>query len=117
MPDPLDSIQNATPRGQLGNLRELDGSFETSARLRELVPGFKGQKGIYKPSGSPYALWVRETLRQVYPDKKLVPNPDGSWAYDYAPEGRHGQPDMMLDTNKALLRCMEDGIPIGVIRQ
>ncbi len=117
MPDPLESIQNSVRRNQLEQLRELDGAIQTSAQLRELVPGFKGQKGIYKPSGSEYALWVRETLRRVYPDKKLVTNPDGSWVYDYVPEGRQGHPDMTLDTNRALVRCMEDRVPIGVIRQ
>jgi hypothetical protein len=117
MSDPLEAIASAARRDQLEQLRELDGAIETSSRLRELVPGFKGQKGIYKPRGSEYALWVRQTLRQVYPDKKLVTNPDGSWIYDYAPEGRRGHPDMTLDTNRALLRCMEDSVPIGVIRQ
>jgi putative restriction endonuclease len=97
--------------------RELDGALRSSAELRSTLPGFKGQKGIYKPRGSPYALWIRQTLRGVYADKEPVINPDGSWVYDYAPEGRRGQADMTLDTNKALLRCMEDNVPIGVLRQ
>lgn len=117
MTDPLETIDNPTRREQLGLLRELDGSTESSAKLRQILPGFKGQKGIYKPRGSPYALWVRQTLRRAYPDKELVVEPDGSWVYDYSPEGRKGQPDMTLDTNRALLRCMDDGVPVGVIRQ
>ncbi len=82
-----------------------------------MVPGFKGQKGIYKPVGSAHALWVRQTLRRAYPDKERVVNPDGSWTYDYAPEGREGRPDMSLATNRALLRCKADGVPVGVFRE
>ena len=117
MPDPLESITSSFRREQLTKLRELDGAVESSARLREIVPGFKSQKGIYKPAGSVHALWVRQTLRRAYPDKDLIVNSDGSWIYDYAPEGREGRPDMSLDTNQSLLRCKEDGVPVGVIRQ
>jgi hypothetical protein len=117
MTDPLESIAERDRRAQLEMLRELDGELRTSAQLRNILPGFKGQKGIYKPSGSPYALWVRETLRGVYPDKDPTVEPDGSWEYNYAPEGRNGRPDMTLDTNRALLKCMEERVPIGVIRQ
>jgi putative restriction endonuclease len=117
MSDPLDSVTSSNRRDQLARLRELDGAIESSRQLREIIPGFKGQKGIYKPAGSAHALWVRQTLRRAYPDKDLVVNPDGSWVYDYAPEGRRGSPDLTLDTNQSLLRCMEDGVPVGVIRQ
>jgi hypothetical protein len=115
--DPLEAVTEPSRRSQLEALRELDGVVRTSAELRGSLPGFKGQKGIYKPRGSPYALWVRQTLRGAYPDREPVVEPDGSWKYDYAPEGRAGHPDMTLDTNRALLRCMEEKVPIGVIRQ
>lgn len=117
MADPLESVRNPQQREVLDRIRRMDGVVQSSATLREILPGFKGQKGIYKPSGSVHALWIRQTLRRAYPDKELVVNPDGSWVYDYAPEGRAGSPDMTLDTNRALLRCMKDGIPVGVIRQ
>lgn len=117
MADPLDSIADRVRRAQLERIRELDGAISTSAKLREVIPGLKGQKGIYKPRGSQHALWVRQTLRRAYPDKELVVNPDGSWVYEYSPEGRGGVPDMSLDTNQSLLKCKEDGIPVGVIRQ
>jgi putative restriction endonuclease len=117
MPDPLDSVTSALRREQLARIREMDGMIESSTKLREIIPGFRGQKGIYKPAGSDHALWIRQTLRRAYPDKELIVNPDGSWVYDYAPEGRAGHPDMSLDTNRALLRCLEDGAPVGVIRQ
>lgn len=117
MSDPLDSIREPIRRLQLETLRDLDGAIRTSSELRDTLPGFKGQKGIYKPRGSPYALWIRQTLRGVYPDKQPEIEPDGSWRYDYAPEGRGGHPDMSLDTNRALLRCKEEQVPVGVIRQ
>ena len=117
MTDPLEFIREPSRREQLRSLRELDGAIRTSAELRTSLPGFKGQKGIYKPRGSRYALWIRQTLRGLYADKEPVVEPDGSWKYEYAPEGRGGQPDMTLDTNRALLRCMEEKVPIGVIRQ
>jgi hypothetical protein len=117
MTDPLISIRDGVLKGRLEHLREMDGSVQTSEQLRLDLPGFKGQKGIYKPRGSPYALWVRQTLRRAYPDKPIIVNPDGSWVYDYAPEGRLGKPDMSLDTNRALLSSMRDRVPVGVIRQ
>lgn len=89
----------------------------SSEQLRKELPGFKAQMGIYKPSGSKHALWVRQTLRGPYPDKDPEPRSDGSWVYRYSPEGRHGHPDMGLPTNKALLKCLEDGVPVGVLRQ
>ncbi len=88
-----------------------------SLELQSRVPGFKAYKGIYKPAGSPYALWVRQTVRGVYPDKDPIIHPDGSWTYLYAPESQQGKFDAGLATNKGLLRCMEDHVPIGVFRQ
>jgi hypothetical protein len=73
--------------------------------------------GIYKPKGARHALWVRETLHGPYPDEEPTLLPDGSWTYRYSPEGRGGKSDMSLPTNRALQRCMDDGVPIGVLRQ
>lgn len=117
MADPLESVKDPELRAQLLKLRELVGRPIQSERLREGIRGFKGQKGIYKPAGSPYALWVRQTLRGVYPDQEPKIFPDGSWTYRYAPEGRSGTTDMGLDTNQSLLRCRDDHVPIGVLVQ
>lgn len=117
MPDPLSSISDPVLKSQLQGLREKEGEVLTADNLRKELQGFRGQKGIYKPSGSPYALWVRQTLRGAYPDQKPVFLPDGSWTYRYAPEGREGKTDMSLDTNRALLRCKDAGVPIGVLVQ
>lgn len=117
MPDALDAVQNEEFRRQLSKLRDTVGAYIQAERLRESLPGFKGQKGIYKPAGSIHALWVRQTLRGVYPDQEPAILPDGSWTYRYAPEGREGKPDMALDTNRSLLRCSQDHVPIGVLVQ
>src|SRR6266540_62939 len=117
MVDPIDAVRDAELRRQLLWLRTNYGTTEESDRLGKIVRGFRSQKGIYKPSGSRHALWVRQTLRGVYPDEEPLLHPDGSWTYRYAPEGRAGTTDMALDTNRALLRCMEDRVPIGVMRQ
>ena len=117
MPDPLDTVQDDVLRQQLLWLRTNYDTVVDSQRLGRLLRGFRSQKGIYKPSGSSHALWVRQTLRGAYPDQEPEYHPDGSWTYRYSPEGREGHPDMSLDTNRALLRCQADRIPVGVMRQ
>lgn len=117
MADPLDSLHDEQFRHQLLWLRSNYGTVVDSQRLGRLVRGFKSQKGIYKPTGSSYALWVRQTLRGVYPDEEPQYFPDGSWTYRYSPEGRDGRIDMNLDTNRALLLGMEHRVPVGVMRQ
>jgi hypothetical protein len=74
-------------------------------------------KGIHKPAGSEYALSVRESLNGPYPDREPSFRSDGSWTYPYFQE----QPDPNVRdsryTNRALLACQRDEIPVGVIRQ
>ncbi len=117
MPDPLASVSDAAHRAQLWKIREWAGTPRPAQSLREDLQGFRGQKGIYKPSGSPYALWVRQTLRKVYADQAPEIHSDGSWTYKYSPEGRAGKIDLSLDTNRSLLRCQEDHVPVGVLVQ
>jgi hypothetical protein len=115
--DPLREVSTVSLRTELLRIRDLLGQVVTSSRLQKEVQGFGSQKGIYKPSGSNYALWVRQTSKGIYPDEELSYQPDGSWTYRYAPEGRGGQTDLALDTNRSLMRCQEDHVPIGVFRQ
>jgi putative restriction endonuclease len=98
-------------------IREWEGEIMTSSELQQRVRGFKAFKGIYKPTGSSYALWIRQTNRGVYPDKDPEIHPDGSWTYLYAPESQEGRLDTDLATNKGLERCMQDRVPVGVFRQ
>lgn len=118
MTDPIERIEDNRLRLQLLWLRAHIGETLTSEQLRQKVDGFKAQMGIYKPAGAKHALWVRQTLQGPYPDKAPTrPTADGSWLYHYSPEGRDGKPDMSLPTNRALKKCMDDGVPIGVLRQ
>lgn len=104
-------------RRTLQTIRDLESQTLTSERLQSIIKGFGGQKGIYKPSGSDRALWIRQTNRGAYPDKPVDFQADGSWTYLYSPEGRGGRVDLTLDTNKGLLKCLEDKVPVGVFRQ
>lgn len=117
MPDGLDRVVNPDLRRQLEHIRQLYGDVASSAVLQASVQGFQSQRGIYKPAGSEHALWIRQTKRGNYPDKDPQDHPDGSWTYRYSPEAREGRIDLELPTNKGLLRCQQDRIPVGVFRQ
>lgn len=94
------------------------GNLSSSSYLQQEIPGFKTQKGIYKPRDSDYALWIRQTIKGQYPDKEPITLPDGSWYYLYTPEAdKSGNTDLSLSTNKALFKSMDDGIPLGVFIQ
>ena len=120
MADPLERVASAPHRDLLHRIRELYGSVVLSSELQEgprSIQGFRSQRGIYKPEGSKYALWVRQTSRGAYPDLEPETYPDGSWTYRYSPEARAGTIDLGLATNRALLQCRDDHVPIGVFRQ
>lgn len=74
-------------------------------------------KGIYKPEWMDYALSVRQTLRTDYPDREPLIHPDGTWSYQYHQEGSSIDDLHSLYTNRALLNCQRDKIPVGVMRQ
>lgn len=117
MSDPVDRIGNRRLSDALERIRSLNGNLELSEKLKEFIPGFRTQKGIYKPHDSDYALWIRQTSNGPYPDSEIQPLPDGSWVYRYTPEGKGEVTDMKLSTNRALFRSMEDRIPVGVFIQ
>ncbi len=114
MTDPVSRVPDPDFRKKLLEIREMMGSWKQSEYLQQTVQGFRTQKGIYKPGGSEYALWIRQTLKGIYPDVEEPPLPDGSWTYLYTPESKEGRADLSLDTNRALIRSMEDQIPVGV---
>ena len=74
-------------------------------------------KGIYKPAWTDYALSVRETLDGQYADKEPLMREDATWLYRYFQEN----PDpAMRDkeyTNRGLMLCIRDKVPVGVMRQ
>ncbi len=117
MEDPASRIRDSLLETSLQKIRELKGSYELSQTLRNEIPGFKSQKGIYKPQNSKYALWIRHTNKGIYPDKDMEYLPDGSWTYRYSPEGKNGTSDLSLGTNQGLFNSMQDRVPLGVFIQ
>lgn len=74
-------------------------------------------KGIYKPHWSSYALGIRESLGGPYPDQAPEFRRDGTWRYLYFQENLSA---LLRDgeyTNLALMRCVRDRVPVGVVRQ
>jgi putative restriction endonuclease len=75
-------------------------------------------KGIYKPTGSDYALSVSQRIGSAY-DDDLVELAEG-WR---GPARYHQEGPTTVDSpfpsypNEGLLRCMEDGVPVGVLVQ
>lgn len=83
-------------------------------------------KGIYKPEWSQYALSVRQTLNGPYQDKEPHYDAPGEWTYPYFQEGtppsEHRGEYKVEErdaefTNRGLVACMNDKIPVGVLRQ
>lgn len=74
-------------------------------------------KGIHKPRGWEHALSVRVIPAGRYPDEEPQPTGDGGWAFRYSQEEPAGADPALHFTNRALARCMEDGTPVGVLRQ
>jgi len=108
-------------RAALEWFRQHAGSEETWSTIKaagETGPLLVTQaKGIYKPRGSDYALSVRQTLDSEYADKDVLQRPDGSWVYPYLQENPDPSQRDRMFTNRGLVRCMEDGVPVGVLVQ
>ena len=74
-------------------------------------------KGIYKPIWTKYSLSVRESLQGQYSNRDPELRSDGTWSYDYYQENTDPDQRDSEYTNIGLIRCMEDGVPVGVFRQ
>lgn len=74
-------------------------------------------KGIYKPSWTKYTLSLRQTLNSPYHDTAPVIRSDGTWSFSYFQENSNPADRDLAYTNRALIACCEDRIPIGVMRQ
>jgi hypothetical protein len=70
--------------------------------------------GIYKPAGSDYALSIVTKVASPYDRKdEVVFLHDGRWLMTYSPRsGGLNQSD-----NRALVKCMDDRVPLGVFKQ
>lgn len=74
-------------------------------------------KGIYKPQWTQYALSIRQTLDGPYPDRDPIVRPDGTWSYAYFQENSDPSARDSEYTNRSLLGCWRDEVPVGVMRQ
>jgi hypothetical protein len=74
-------------------------------------------KGIYKPNWSDYALSARQTLKGPYPEKGPHFREDGTWVYGYFQENDDPAARDSEFTNRGLLLCWRDAVPVGVMRQ
>jgi putative restriction endonuclease len=74
-------------------------------------------KGIYKPADLPYALSIRINLGSTYADGVPVPTPGGGWLLRYHQEGAEPADRDRMFTNRGLMQCIADRIPVGVLRE
>ncbi|MGF1700416.1 HNH endonuclease [Photobacterium makurazakiensis] len=74
-------------------------------------------KGIYKPAKSEYALSVKQIINGPYADRTPVDHSDGTWTYYYYQEGHEPSDRDKHATNRGLLKCMEDKVPVAVVIQ
>ena len=74
-------------------------------------------KGIYKPADLPYALSIRINLDSLYPDGIPEPAPGGGWLLSYHQENADPADRDKIFTNRGLMQCISDQIPVGVLRE
>lgn len=74
-------------------------------------------KGIYKPIYTDFALSVKIMLNSPYSDSPFDVRQDGSFTMKYFQEGLEpGNRDKSAG-NRGLIKCMNEGVPVGVISQ
>jgi hypothetical protein len=77
--------------------------------------------GIHKPDFSDYVLSIRSSTgkgaTELYSDKEPVFEKDGSWTYLYRHEIRGDTDPTTIWRNKALLKNMQDVVPVAVFLQ
>lgn len=98
--------------------------FEEHQGETTLIPGpledglllVSKPKGIYKPQDLPYALSIRINVGSPYEDGLPVPAGGGGWLLSYHQERADpGERDTMF-TNRGLMQCIADQVPVGVLR-
>jgi hypothetical protein len=77
--------------------------------------------GIYKPQQIDYVLSIRSSIgkgaTELYSDKQPVLEKDGSWTYLYRHEMSAAKDPASLPRNKALIKNMQDAVPVAVFLQ
>lgn len=74
-------------------------------------------KGIRVPAGWEYALSIRQTLGSSYADEPPVRDVSGGWTYKYFQEGKEPEARDRFRSNRAMLACRADRVPIAVLIQ
>jgi putative restriction endonuclease len=74
-------------------------------------------KGIYKPADLPYGLSIKIKLDSPYADGVPVPTPGGGWLLSYHQENADPAARDTMFTNRGLMRCIADRVPVGVLRE
>ena len=60
---------------------------------------------------------MRQTLNGPYADEEVVRRSDGSWAFPYFQENANPADCDKEATNRGLMQCMQDGVPVGALLQ
>lgn len=105
----------------LAEFARFTGRIMPAAFLRntsDYIPGVDRihplMSGSYKPAWSEYALCIKMAPGSPYERKdEVIHLNDGRWLMTYSP--RSGGLD--ISDNKALVRCMEDHVPLAVVQQ
>jgi putative restriction endonuclease len=97
--------------GETRSWQDIETQADRGTRLATLA------KGIYKPAYTDFALSVRQTLSSSYADKELVYRPDGTWVYPYFQENPDPSARDREATNRGLMKCFRENVPIGVMIQ
>ena len=84
--------------------------IEISSKKLAIIP-----KGIYKPAEWVYALSAKTTMSESYDDGTIRMNDDSSWEQVNCPE--KPKDGSYAYTNKALIECAKDFVPIGYLTQ
>lgn len=74
-------------------------------------------KGIHKPAKWNHVLSVRQSLKGPYADKTPQGSYDAEWIYQYFQEGLDPASRDKFASNRGLLRCQQDQVPIAVLIQ
>jgi putative restriction endonuclease len=74
-------------------------------------------KGIYKPKELDHAVSIRINVDSSYADGVPVPTDDGGWLLSYHQEGNEPADRDRQYTNRALMHCIADQVPVGVLRE
>ncbi|HEY0927668.1 HNH endonuclease [Brevundimonas sp.] len=74
-------------------------------------------KGIHKPANWDHVLSVRQSLNGPYADKPPQGSYDAEWRYQYFQEGLDPASRDKFASNRGLVRCKEDEVPVAVLIQ